>query len=120
MELRASYLIHRLTFSNRAPDGYDLLKVATRGGASVLGRDDLGSIEVGKAADLFMMDVNRIEYVGALLDPGSLLATVGVSGPVDYTIVNGRIVIRHGRLCGVDESRVVAKGNRLVNKLLNI
>jgi cytosine/adenosine deaminase-related metal-dependent hydrolase len=120
MELRASYLIHRSTFSHRAPDGYDMLKVATRGGASVLGRDDIGSIEVGKAADLFMMDVNRIEYVGALLDPRSILATVGVSGPVDYTIANGRVVVRNGRLCGVEESRVVEEGNRLANKLLNM
>jgi 8-oxoguanine deaminase len=118
-ELRASYLIHRLTFSHRAPDGYDLLKVATRGGASVLGRDDIGSIEVGKAADLFMLDVNRIEYVGALLDPGSILATVGVYGPVDYTIVNGRVVVKNGRLCRVDESQVVADGNELVSRLLN-
>ena len=119
-DLRASYLIHRLTFSHRAPDGYDLLRVATRGGASVLGRDDIGSIEVGKAADLFMLDVNRIEYVGALLDPGSILATVGVSGPVDYTIVNGRVAVKHGRLCTVDESQVVAEGNELVRKLLNV
>ena len=119
-DLRASYLIHRLTFSHRAPDGYDLLRVATRGGASVLGRDDIGSIEVGKAADLFMLDVNKIEYVGALLDPGSILATVGVSGPVDYTIVNGRVAVKHGRLCTVDESQVVAEGNELASKLLNI
>jgi len=119
-DLRASYLIHRLTFSHRAPDGYDLLRVATRGGASVLGRDDIGSIEVGKAADLFMLDVNRIEYVGALLDSRSILATVGVSGPVDYTIVNGRVAVKHGRLCTVDESQVVAEGNELASKLLNI
>ena len=85
-----------------------------------MGRDDIGCIEVGKAADLFMVDVNRIEYVGALLDPGSILATVGVSGPVDYTIVNGRVVVKNGRLCTVDESQVVAEGNELVSKLLNI
>ncbi|MFZ5649001.1 MAG: 8-oxoguanine deaminase [Bacillota bacterium] len=117
-ELRASYLIHRLTSSHRAPDGYELLKVATEGGAAILGRDDIGSIEVGKAADLFMIDTGRIEYVGALFDPGSMLATVGVSGPVDYTIVNGRVVVEHGRLCGVDERKIAAEANELVNKLL--
>lgn len=119
-ELRASYLIHRLTSSHQAPDGYDLLKVAAKGGAAILGRDDTGSIEVGKAADLFMIDTGRIEYVGALFDPGSMLATVGVLGPVDYTIVNGRIVVKNGRLCGVDEPKIVAEANKLVNKLLNI
>ena len=119
-ELRASYLLHRSTSSRRAPDAYDFLKLATRGGASVLGREDIGSIEAGKAADLFMMNVDRIEYVGAWLDPRSILATVGDSGPVDYTIVNGRVVVRNGRLCNVDESRLVAEANHLVSRLWNV
>ncbi|MFZ5651983.1 MAG: 8-oxoguanine deaminase [Bacillota bacterium] len=119
-ELRASYLIHRLTSSHRAPGGYELLKVAAKGGSAVLGRDDTGSIEVGKAADLFMIDTGSIEYVGALFDPGAMPATVGVSGPVDYTIVNGRVVVRNGRLCGVDERQMAAGANKLVNKLIKL
>ncbi|HMM22722.1 MAG TPA: 8-oxoguanine deaminase [Selenomonadales bacterium] len=103
-EMRAAYLLHRLNASAEAPTAYEALKLAALGGARLLGRDDdLGSIEVGKAADLFMIDVDRLEYVGARFDPKSLPATVGVSRPVDYTIVNGRIVVKNGQLCRVDE-----------------
>ena len=100
-ELRTAYLLHRLTYSSRAPSGYDLLKIATRGGARVLGREDIGSLEVGKQADLFLIDSRRLELVGACYDPKSVLATVGVRGPVDYTVVRGRVVVREGRLAGV-------------------
>jgi len=118
-ELRASFLIHRLTSSNEAPGGYAMLKLATKGGSLLLGREDIGSIEVGKAADLFMIDTNRLEYVGARLDPRSILATVGVSGPVAYTIVNGEIVVKDGELCKVEEAKIVQRANNLVNKLLS-
>lgn len=117
-ELRASFLIHRLTSSAQAPTGYDLLKVATKGGATLLGRPDLGSIEVGKAADLFMIDTDRLEYVGTCFDPKSLLATVGVFRPVAYTIVNGQIVVKNGELCKVAESEIIKKAQHLVNKLI--
>lgn len=106
-ELRAAYLLHRLTSSERAPSGYDLLKIATRGGARVLGRTDIGSLETGKAGDLFLIRRNRLELVGADLDVKSMLGTVGFKGPVDYTVVGGRIVVRDGRLTGVDEERAV-------------
>lgn len=84
-----------------------------------MGREDIGSIEAGKAADLFMLDTNRLEYVGARLDPRSILATVGVSRPVDYTIVNGEIVVKDGELCRVEEAKIVQRANNLVNKLLS-
>jgi cytosine/adenosine deaminase-related metal-dependent hydrolase len=117
-ELRASFLLHRLQSSHQAPRGYDVLKMATKGGAKILGRHDIGSIEVGKAADLFMIDSNRLEYVGAQFDPKSLLATVGVNRPVAYTIVNGQIVVEDGELCNIDEKDVVNKANLLLNKLI--
>lgn len=117
-ELRNCYLAHRLVYGAGAPTGYELLKVATRGGSRLLGRDDLGEIAVGKAADLFMVDVNRLEFVGTSLDPGSVLATVGVHSPVALTMVNGRVVAENGRLCNVDEGRIVARANRLVDILV--
>lgn len=118
-EIRASYLLHRLVYSSSAPDGYEILKIATKGGASILGRDDIGSIEVGKAADLFMIDTNRLELAGALLDPKCMLATVGYNRPVDFTIVNGKIVVKHGELCCIDEEKTALKANSLVEKLVN-
>ncbi|MDF2649019.1 MAG: atzB [Paenibacillus sp.] len=106
-ELRVSYLLHRLQSSSQAPTGYDLLKVATRGGAEILGRSDIGSLEVGKAADLFMVRVDQIDAVGTQTDPKSWLGTVGLKRPVDYTIVNGKVVVDNGRLVGADEEKLV-------------
>ena len=55
-EMRVGFLLHRLNESYNAPTGYDLLKIATRGGAKVLGRPEIGQLASGKAADLFMIE----------------------------------------------------------------
>lgn len=117
-EIRAAYLLHRLTYSSKAPDGYGILKLATRGGADILGREDIGSIETGKAADMFLINTERLELSGALLDPKCMLATVGYNRPVDYTIVNGKIVVKNGQLCTIDEKKTAEKANRLVKSLV--
>lgn len=117
-ELRVSYLLHRLQFSAAAPTGYDLLKIATRGSARLLGRTDLGSLAPGMAADLFLINLERIPLVGAQFDPKSLLGTVGFKGSVDYTIVNGRAVVQNGELVNVDEAELVAKANETVRRYL--
>ncbi len=108
-ELRVCYLLHRLTASAQAPSGYDVLKMATRGSARLLGRDDIGQLSVGKCADLFLVDSRRLELVGGLYDPQSVLGTVGLRGPVDYTVVNGRVTVREGRLVTVDEPVLAEK-----------
>ncbi|HBT80095.1 MAG TPA: 8-oxoguanine deaminase [Selenomonas sp.] len=104
-EMRVAYLLHRLHSSSAAPSGYDILKMATRGGARLLGREDIGSLEEGRACDLFMLDERRLELVGACVDAGSMLAAVGVPDAVDMTIVNGRVTVRGGRLTGIDEEK---------------
>jgi len=111
-ELRTAYLLHRLQDSTDAPTGYDLLKIATVGSARVLGRNDIGHLSVGMAGDLFIIDPRRLEMVGAQLDPRSLLGTVGWSGSVDYTVVQGRIVVQNGRLVTVDEEKQYQEASR--------
>ena len=119
-ELRSAYLMHRLQSSKNAPEAYDFLKLATRGGARVLGRSDIGSLEEGKAADLFLLNMEKLEYVGAQFDPKAVLGTVGIARPVDYTIVNGRIVVKEGRIQGlIDEDKVAEVANKLVRQLNN-
>ena len=108
-ELRVAYLLHRLHSSSNAPSGYDILKMATRGSARLLGRDDIGALAVGKCADLFLIDKGRLELVGADFDPASVLATVGVRGPVDCTVVHGRITVKDRRLTRIDEDRIAAE-----------
>ena len=105
-ELRVAYLLHRLNSSKAAPSGYQVLKMATRGSARLLGRDDIGQLAVGKCADLFLVDSRRLELVGGEYSPADVLATVGLRGPVDYTVVNGKIVVKEGRLVTIDEEKV--------------
>ena len=108
-ELRVCYLLHRLNSSKAAPSGYQVLKMATQGGARLLGRTDIGSLECGKCADLFLVDSRRLELVGGEYSPADVLATVGLRGPVDHTVVHGRIVVREGRLATLDEDQLAAE-----------
>lgn len=110
-ELRVAYLLHRLSASKAAPGGYDILKMATRGSARLLGRDDIGQLAVGKCADLFLIDSRRLELVGSCFDAKSVLATVGVRGAVDCTVVHGRVTVRDGHLVTVDEERIARQAN---------
>lgn len=118
-EMRVCYLLHRLSSSAAAPDGYDVLKMATMGSARLLGRaGEIGSLEPGKCADFFMVDSRRLELVGACYDPKSVLATVGLKGAVDWTVVNGRVTVEHGRLTGVDEEKVVHDAEQELGRYL--
>jgi cytosine/adenosine deaminase-related metal-dependent hydrolase len=93
------------------------LNLATRGGAAVLGRSDIGSLETGKCADFFAINLNRLDYAGALHDP---VAAAVFCQPVraDYTVIGGRFVVREGRVVTVDERRLVEKHNRAARRLL--
>lgn len=117
-EMRTGYLLHRLQYGHKAPTGYDMLKLATIGGAKVLGRDDIGSLEVGKAADFFMVNTKRFELVGAMVDPKSVLATVGLKGAVDYTVVNGKIVVKQGHLVTIDEEKTQYKADQCFREFI--
>ncbi len=118
-EMRVAYLLHRLNSSQSAPTGYDILKLATNGSSRILGRDDLGALSVGMAADLFMIRLNRLELVGTQFDVKSLFGTVGFKGSVDYTVVNGKVVVENGKLVTIDEEKVAADANRVVEKFIS-
>ena len=111
-ELRVAYLLHRLNSSKAAPSGYQVLKMATRGSARLLGRDDIGQLAVGKCADFFLVDSRRLELVGGEYSPADVLATVGLRGPVDYTVVNGKIVVKEGRLTAIDEEKTAEEARQ--------
>lgn len=94
------------------------LELATRGGAAVLGRDDLGQLAPGKAADFFAVRLDRLEYAGALHDP---VAALVFCAPVraDYTVVGGRFVVKEGHLTTVDLPALVERHNRLAKALVD-
>lgn len=113
------YLLHRLQSSQSAPTGYDILKLATRGSARLLGRDDIGCLAAGMAADCFLISLGpALSWAGAQFDPLSLLGTVGLKGPVDYTIVNGMAVVQNGELVTADEGELAARANAAVCRYL--
>jgi 8-oxoguanine deaminase len=95
----------------------DALSVATRGGAQVLGRSDIGHLAVGMCADLALFDLRTLGFAGAAVhDPvGALLLCT--SPQAAYTIVNGRVVVRQGQLATVDLGTLVEKHNRLAVQL---
>jgi hydroxyatrazine ethylaminohydrolase len=118
--LRIAYIMQAYHSKSRggSVSPYDMLKVATVNGAGTLGRNDSGSIEAGKAADLFMIDTNVLELTGTLHDPKNLLASVGITGPVWMTMINGKVVYANGHLTGVDEQALSKKGEKICNEVM--
>jgi 8-oxoguanine deaminase len=95
----------------------DALGVATRGGAQVLGRSDVGHLAVGMCADLVLWDLDTLGFAGgAVHDPvGSLLLCA--SPQADYTVVNGKVVVREGHLETVDLGPLMERHNQLALQL---
>jgi cytosine/adenosine deaminase-related metal-dependent hydrolase len=94
------------------------IEIATRGGAEVLRRSDLGSLEEDKVADFIAIDLNRLEYAGALHDP---VAAVMFAAPVtvDFNYVGGRPVVSHGQLVTTNLEPLIEQHNRLAAQLLD-
>ena len=118
-EMRAAYLLHRLTWGNRAPTGYEILKLCTVGGAQVLGRDDIGSIEEGKAADVFAIRKRTTDLLCASDDPMNLFGTVGYRRPCDLVFVNGELTIKDGKSTKIDEETLLRLSQTELKRFLS-
>lgn len=116
-ELRQCLLLHRIHSGVASMPAGDVLHMATRGGAAVLGRDDIGSLEPGKAADIVIFDLQRLGYAGAMSDPLAALLFCGDSHIARTVIVNGRIVVENGKLATKDEKDICRKANRIAGQL---
>jgi 8-oxoguanine deaminase len=95
----------------------EALYLGTRGGAAVIGRTDIGSLERGKCADFFAIHLHRIGFAG-MHDP---LAALVFGQPVnaDYTVVGGKFVVKEGQLCTVNEHKLIEKHNKAAKRLLS-
>ncbi|MCI0475141.1 MAG: 8-oxoguanine deaminase [Anaerolineales bacterium] len=93
------------------------LELGTLGGARVLGRDDIGALEVGKAADFIAVKLDRLDFAGALHDP--VAALVFCTPPrVDLSVINGRVVVQDGQLTTLDLMPVIERHNRMAKEMV--
>ena len=94
----------------------EALYLGTRGGAAVLGRTDIGSLEVGKCADFFAVNLNKLGLAG-MHDPVSAIV-FGQPVNADYTIVGGKLIVKEGKLVTIDEHKLIEKHNIAAKRLL--
>lgn len=114
-EARQAMLLARVSGGADAMPGGDVLRVATRGGAQVLGRDDIGVLAVGMRADIALWDMSGVEAAGSW-DKAALL----LAGPrrVRDLFVEGRQVVRDGQLTTVDLRALIARAEGLLRELV--
>jgi 8-oxoguanine deaminase len=124
-EARQAMLLQRVAARSPAGDGdpaaltaRQALALATRGGAAVLGRDDIGALAPGRACDLIALRLDRLAYAGALHDP---LAAAIFCAPqtVDYSVINGRVVVEQGQLTTVELEPLIERHNRISRALVS-
>ena len=115
-EARQAMLLQRVAHGADALGARDALELATLGGAAVLGRDDIGVLAPGMAADLVAYDMNRLEYAGAQADPVAALVLCAPT-PAVHAVIGGRTVVRDGELLGMDLAALIARHNALSRAL---
>lgn len=121
-EARQALLLNRLAVSPGVGEGAQMtarqaLELATAGGASVLGRDDIGVLAPGRAADFIAIDLNRVEFAGALHDPVAA-AVLCAPASVDHSWVGGRPLVQYGQVLGVDIESLIHQHNLLARDLV--
>jgi cytosine/adenosine deaminase-related metal-dependent hydrolase len=121
-EARQAMLLQRVGWpgfeSNAARfSAREAFELATRGGARTLGREDIGSLESGKAADFVAFRVDDLAHAGGLGDPLAALLTCAPGGAW-LSVIDGRIVVEDGRVSGLDLALLIEQHNRISRELL--
>ena len=117
-EARQAMLLQRVGFGPAAMTARDALTLATRGGAAVLNRDDIGVLAPGMAADFIAFDLANPNFAGALHDPVAALVFC-TPAQVALSVINGHVVARDGQLTTVDLPVIIEHHNQLAATLLN-
>ena len=115
-EVRQAMLLARVGFGPDAMTAREALEIGTLGGARVLNRDDIGALAPDMAADFVAFDLRTIGFAGGLHDPVAALVFCA-PGSVAYSIINGNIVVKEGRLATVDLPMLIETQNRLARAL---
>jgi len=117
-EARMALLLQRVTKGARALSVEEALEMATLGGAKVLGRDDLGSLAPGKAADFIGVNMERLEYAGAACHDPMAALILCTPPAVDLSVIDGLVVVEDGRIPGFDLERAIARQNELAAEMV--
>ncbi|QGU96804.1 8-oxoguanine deaminase [Clostridium bovifaecis] len=118
-EVRRAYLLNHLKYGCDGLNAYEILRLATRGGAEVLGRDDIGILKEGMAADIVLFDLNDIAYAGCH-DPLVGLVTCGNTSLVKMTMVNGKVVVKDGKLITMDTEKIRLESHKVADELVKL
>ena len=118
-EVRQAMLLQRVGFGPDAMTARQALEIATLGGAKVLNRDDIGALQPGMSADLVLFKLDQIAFAGALHDPVAALVFCTPAN-VDYSIINGRVIVREGQCTTIDLGAVLERHNQLARNLAEI
>ena len=97
----------------------EVLWMATVGGAKALGRDDIGQIKAGKCADINLINMDKLEYSGALHDPAAAIVFNVAMSPVDNVIVNGKLVVENGQIADLNELELVKRHQKISADLID-
>lgn len=111
-EVRRAYLLNHLKYGAEGLSAYEILKMAARGGAEVLGRSDIGILSKGKAADIVLYDLDDVSYAGCH-NPFVGLVTCGNSSLVNMTMINGKIVYKNRKLITMDIDEIKVEANKI-------
>ncbi len=109
-ELRQALLMNRFTYGAEAMTARQVIKLATEGSARILGRNEIGRLEPGRAADIALFDLEKMQYAGAA-DPVAALIFCGFDHRAWGVIVNGEVVVEEGRLTRADEHEIAYEAN---------
>lgn len=118
-EARQAFLLARVRDENASVmTARDALHIATRGGAKVLGRDDIGYLGSGMAADFIAVNLDKPGYVGTQSDPVSALIYCQTDS-VDYSFINGKKIVDRGHLTTVEFPSLIERANKMAIALVN-
>ncbi len=116
-EIRQAMLLSRLREPEFWLTAREVIRIATRGGAAALGRNDIGELTIGKQADIALFSLDHLEYAGSLSDPLAALVFTQRMRPIDHLIINGNIQIQNGR-ANINMQQLIEAHNKISTGLI--
>jgi cytosine/adenosine deaminase-related metal-dependent hydrolase len=112
-------LLQRVLGGSGALTAREALRIATRGGAEVLGRDDIGALAPGMAADIIGIRIDALPMAGGAVHDALAAAIFCRPNSVDVSIVNGELLVEHGAFTHLDVDQLIARHNAVARRLVD-